>query len=123
MSRRLPSLMAFGLASLLVAGCVDRLAQRQAELARWVGRPETELVSVMGAPARSYATEGIKVLTYEESRVDIIPGSPFYQGYGPYWLGTSYALPPQAVNLRCDTNFTVADGVVKGFSLRGNACG
>jgi hypothetical protein len=115
--------MALSFASLLLAGCVNELAQRQAELTRWVGRPETELVSEMGAPNRSYATGGITVLTYEESRVDIIPGSPFYQGYGPYWWGAGPGLAPQALNLRCDTTFTVAGGVVQGFSLRGNDCG
>jgi hypothetical protein len=123
MSRRLPSLVVLGVAALALAGCVKGLAQRQAELTRWVGQPETELVSAMGAPSRSYETNGIKVLTYDDNRVDIIPGSPAYPGYGPYWWASGYGLPPQAVNLRCDTNFTIAGGVVKGFSLRGNGCG
>jgi hypothetical protein len=32
----------------LLAGCSNGLAQLQAELATWVGKPETELVQLMG---------------------------------------------------------------------------
>lgn len=106
-------LTVIGLA-LFVAGCTNGLAQRQAELALWVGRPETDLVGVMGAPSRSYETGGMKFLTYEDRRLELVPGSPYY------WSG---GFPPTALNLVCDTTFTVGGGVVRAFSLRGNACG
>jgi hypothetical protein len=110
-----------GLAA-LVAGCVDVGAQRQAELTQWVGRPEAELVGAMGAPSRSYETVGMKFLTYEDRRVEMVPASPLY-GPGPFVYGRGFGLPPTAYTLVCDTTFTVADGVVRAFSLRGNACG
>ncbi len=106
-------LTVIGLA-LFVAGCTNGLAQRQAELALWVGRPETDLVGAMGAPSRSYETAGMKFLTYEDRRLELVPGSPYYWGGG---------FPPTALNLVCDTTFTVGGGVVRAFSLRGNACG
>ncbi|MEA2740417.1 MAG: hypothetical protein QOH05_3724 [Acetobacteraceae bacterium] len=108
---------------MLAAGCSDGLAGRQAELARWVGRPEVDLVALMGAPNRSYETDGVKFLTYEDRRVEIVPGSPFY-GPGPFGpFGYGGGFPPTAMNLACDTTFTVAGGIVRAFSLRGNACG
>ena len=118
MSRRWLSILGV----LLLTGCGSSLAERQAELARWIGRPETELVQAMGAPNRSYETENIKVLTYEDSQVFIWPGTPYWQTLGPYPWGTGGSLPPQAINSVCDTTFTVSGGVVKAFSLRGNGC-
>jgi hypothetical protein len=104
----------------VVGACSGGLAARQAELAGWVGKPETALVGTMGAPTRSYEAGGMKFLTYDERRVQIVPGTPFW-GPGPYWYGGGF--PPVATTLECDTTFTVADGVVRAFSLRGNACG
>src|ERR1700709_774205 len=105
----------------LSTGCVSGLATRQAELSQWVGRPETELAAAMGAPNRSYDSGGMKFLTYEERRVEIVPGTPSYFGRGPFGYGSPF--PPTAATLQCDTTFTVAGGVVRAFSLRGNACG
>ena len=114
-----------GLAA-LVAGCTNGAVQRQAELTQWVGRPETDLVGAMGAPSRTYETGGLKFLTYEERRTEITPGSPYYPGpgyfgAGPYGWGGGF--PPTATTLMCDTTFTIGSGVVRAFSLRGNACG
>jgi hypothetical protein len=105
----------------LIAGCVNQVAVRQAQLAQWVGRPEVELVQAMGVPTRTYETGGMKFLSYQEQRVEIVPGSPFYGD--PFWYGYGGGFPPTAVNLDCDTTFTVAGGIVRAFSLRGNACG
>jgi hypothetical protein len=104
----------------LTAACTNGLAARQAELTQWVGRPETELLGTMGAPTRSYDADGMKFLTYEDRRVEIVPGAPFY-GPGPFGYGNGF--PPTATTLVCDTTFTVASGVVRAFSMRGNACG
>ena len=104
-----------------LTGCVNLLAQRRAELAHWVGQPETALVGAMGAPTRTYETGGMKFLTYEDRRVEIIPGTPYYFGPGPFWYGGGF--PPEAITEVCNTTFTIAGGVVRAFSLRGNACG
>ena len=108
----------------LLAGCVDQLAQRQAYLNQFVGHPDSELVLQLGVPARTYETSGLKYLAYDESRVQIVPVLPPY-GPGPWWAYGGYAggFPPQVVKLTCETTFAVADGVVKSFTLRGNACG
>jgi len=114
----------------LLAGCVNQLAARQAELAQWVGRPESQLVQGMGVPTRTYETGGLKFLSYVEQRVDIIPGTPFYgdpfwNGYGGGFplYGYGGGFPPTVVNRVCDTTFTIEKGVVRTFTLRGNACG
>ncbi len=110
----------------LLAGCTNGLAARQAELSQWIGKPEVALLAAMGAPNRSYQTSGMKFLTYDDRRVEIVPGSPAF-GPGPYfapdpfWYGSGF--PPTATTLVCDTTFTVAGGLVRAFSLRGNACG
>jgi hypothetical protein len=109
------------IAVIALVGCTNGLAQRQAELSRWIGKPETELVGLMGAPSRTYSAGGMKFLTYEERHVEIVPGSPYYFGPGPFGYGSGF--PPTATTLTCDTTFTIAEGVVRAFSIRGNACG
>lgn len=110
--------------ALFLAGCTDQLARRQASLNLLVGHPEQELVGQLGVPTRTYETGGLKYLAYDESRVDIVPSLPPY-GPGPWWYYGGYGggFPPQVVNLVCETTFAVADGVVKSYTLRGNACG
>ncbi|HVC59666.1 MAG TPA: hypothetical protein VND19_04785 [Acetobacteraceae bacterium] len=110
--------------AVLVGGCVNQLAQRQAFLNPFVGRPDSELVRQLGVPNRSYETGGVKYLAYDESRVTFVPALPPY-GLGPWWAYGGYGggFPPQVVTLTCETTFAVAGGVVKSYTLRGNACG
>ena len=105
----------------LLAGCADQLAARQAALGRLGGQPEAALVQQMGVPTRSYETGGVKYLAYDDHRVDIVPGFPNYNPFFTGWYGGGF--PPQVIDLRCETTFEVTDGVVKAFTLRGNACG
>ncbi len=109
--------------AILLVGCVNQLAQRQAYLAQFVGKPEAVLVQQLGVPTRSFETGGVRFLAYTESRVDVVPGIPAY-GFGPpYWGWYGGAFPPQVVNLVCETTFAVSDGIVRSSTLRGNACG
>jgi hypothetical protein len=110
--------------ALWLAGCVDTLARRQALLNEFVGRPEPEVVQQLGVPDRTYETGGVKYLAYDESRMQIVPGVPAF-GAGPWWAYGAYGggFPPELINLVCETTFAVADGVVKSYTLRGNACG
>jgi hypothetical protein len=101
----------------LPAACADTDAARMAALNRLVGQPEQTLLQTMGVPTRSYDADGTKYLAYDESRVDIIPGTP---GFGVWHAG---AIPPQAIERWCETTFQVAQGVVRSFTLRGNTCG
>ena len=105
----------------LVAGCVDQLAAREAYLSRFVGQSEAALVQQMGVPTRSYEVGGAKYLAYNEHRIDLIPTFPSYSPFFTGWYGGGF--PPQVVELHCETTFEVADGTVKTFTLRGNACG
>ena len=111
--------------AILPAGCVNGLAQRQAFLAQFVGQPEGVLVQQLGVPNRTIETGGVKYLAYTEKRVDVIPGGPPYgPGFGPpFWGWYGSAFPPQVVNLICETTFAISGGVVRSFTLRGNACG
>jgi len=105
----------------LVAGCVDQLAAREAYLSRFVGQPESTLVQQMGVPTRSFETGGVRYLAYNEHRINLIPTFPSYSPFFTGWYGGGF--PTQVVELRCETTFEVADGTVKTFTLRGNACG
>lgn len=113
-----------GLAILAVcalAGCANNeLAIRQAELAKWVGRPETELLQAMGAPDRSYEAAGVTVLTFKDQQIEWQPAVPDYWAFAPSGWGRGFG--PRADVTECDTTFTVGEGVVKSFSLRGNGC-
>jgi hypothetical protein len=114
--------MRFGwivLAAGAMVGCTSGLAERQAELSQWVGQPEAQLVAAMGAPHRVYDSGGVRFLTYEDVYVNEGPAGPYYFGPGPAaptgFSGTIYRTV-------CNTTFTVADGVVKAFGLRGDGC-
>jgi len=104
----------------LLTGCTGGLAERQAELSRWVGQPEAQLVAAMGAPNRVYDSGAVRFLTYEEVQFEQGPSGPYYFGPGPA-APTGYS--GAIYRTVCDTTFTVAEGTVKGFSLRGNGCG
>jgi hypothetical protein len=104
----------------MLAGCTAGLAERQAELSKWVGQPEAQLVAAMGAPNRVYDSGAAKFLTYEDVYVEEGPVGPYYFGPGPA-APTGYS--GQRYTTVCDTTFTVAEGVVKAFSFRGNGCG
>jgi hypothetical protein len=107
--------------TVILGGCVNQLAVRQATLSKLVGQPETALIQQMGVPNRTYETGGVKYLAYDEHRIDVLPG---YPSYGPFftgWYGGGF--PPDVVELRCNTTFEIADGTMKGYTLRGNACG
>jgi hypothetical protein len=105
----------------LLAGCVNQIAAREARLRPFIGQPESVLVQQLGVPSRTYETAGVKYLAYDEQSIDVVPGFPNYNPYFTGWYGGGF--PPQVVELRCETTFEVADGTVRSFNLRGNACG
>lgn len=105
----------------LAAGCENQLAARQAWLSHFVGQPEGVVVQQMGVPARTYETGGVKYLAYNEHRINIIPAFPAYSPFFTGWYAGG--LPPQVIELQCETTFEIAGGTVQSFTLRGNACG
>lgn len=113
---------------LAVAGCEPGVS-RATYLSQFIGRTEPELIAGLGVPVRSIESGGVKFLAYSDRRVDIIPGSPGFPGYGPpfgpYGFGGGYGfggLPPQAIERDCETTFELVDNRVRSFKLRGNAC-
>jgi len=114
----------FRSAALLVAltvpiACADQLEQRQARLAPLVGRPVGDLIQQLGVPSRTFQASGVDYLAYDERRIEVLPGL----WGGPFWFGGWNSLPPEVVQWQCETTFAVAGGVVRSFTLHGNACG
>ena len=108
---------------LLLGGCVNHLAQREAFLNQFIGKPEALLVQQFGVPNRSFETGGVRYLAYTESRVDIVPAFPPAAFGPPFWGWYGGGFPPEAVNLVCETTFAVSGGTIRSYTLRGNACG
>ncbi len=116
---------------LLLAACEPGVS-RSTYLTQFIGRTEPELIAAVGVPVRSIESGGIRFLAYSDRRVDIVPGSPgfggFGPGFGPYGYGGPYGgygfggLPPQAIERDCETTFELVDNRVRSFTLRGNAC-
>lgn len=111
---------------LALAGCGNRIAEREALAGQYLGATEAELVRSAGVPARAVEAGGRRFLVYEERRLDVLPGPimPGPWGFGRPYYGYGYGgMAPQAVEWLCETTFEVVGGKVSGFSLRGNACG
>lgn len=127
--RRLLLLLPFALA----ACATNTGEERRAYLTSLIGTPEAELVRQFGVPSRSYETTGRTFVAYEERSVDVIPGGPFFGGFGGFGYGYGhgffgpgfggYAFPPQVVERACETTFEIGDGRVQSWALRGNSCG
>jgi hypothetical protein len=110
-------------ATLLLAGCADLLAQREAYLNTLVGQSEENVVRTLGVPTRTVDSNGHRFLAYTESRLDIVPTGPIMPwGWRNGW-GYGGGFPSEVVQRVCETTFEVVDGRVKGYTLRGNACG
>ena len=105
---------------LLSTACVNTLAQRKARLTLLIGRPVSDLIQQLGVPTRSYETEGVKYLAYDESQIQILPGVPGPGLWFNGWWGGG--IPPDVIQWQCETTFAVATGIVRSFTLRGNAC-
>ncbi|MBC7800532.1 MAG: hypothetical protein H7Z10_07910 [Gemmatimonadaceae bacterium] len=113
----------------LLSGCAPGF-DRPAFLTTFVGQPEAEVVRRLGVPSRTYETGskeagGRTFLAYSDRRIDIVPGGPFFGGFG--YFGGGYGrygggFPSQVIERGCETTFEVADGRVLSWSLRGNAC-
>ena len=125
--------MPFLLLPALAACALNNGEERRAYLTSLVGAPEAELVRQLGVPTRSFETTGRRFVAYDERRVDVYPGGPFFGGFGGYGgfgyggfgsgLGLGYAFLPQVVERGCETTFEIGDGRVQSWALRGNACG
>lgn len=125
-----------GLALIVMAfalgGCVDYAARQESLLASLVGQPEVNAVQALGVPTRTYETNGVKFLAYDNRHYDVIPDEgPFFAapgffgggfldgGFGGFYSG-GY---PDIVRVGCETTLEVAGGRVRAWTLRGSFCG
>lgn len=113
------------LLALALAACVNYGAQRRAFLTSLIGQPEAAAVQALGVPTRTYETGGVKFLAYDERRLDVIPGGPFFGGYGVWGAGFGgfYDFPTEVIERGCETTLEVANGRVRSWTLRGSLCG
>ena len=81
---------------------------------------DAELVAALGAPERTYETEGRKFLTFEERRSQNVAG-PYYP-YGFYGRYGPYFSPPGYIVRTCEITFAVRGGRVESFTYRGDGC-
>lgn len=105
------------LACLVLAACEDPRAARMLAMNQFVGYSEQILIEHLGIPTRTYETDGVKYLAYDERRTDIIPPPPIFNP----WFAP--AMPAQVIERWCETTFQVSGGLVRSFTLRGNSCG
>lgn len=110
-----------------LTACAAPGEQRATYLNTMVGKPESELVRAFGVPSRSYEVAGSKFLAYRESRISSTPGVGYGYGYGwGRWGGYPYGyaggIPPEIQQRDCETTFELVGGIVKTWTLRGNAC-
>jgi hypothetical protein len=106
--------------ALLLAGCAlgPSLQERLAPL---VGKREGEVVMALGVPARTYEADGRKFLQYEERRATFYAGDIYWaRPYARY--GSVLSAGPMVVTRSCDMTFTLRQGVVEAFALRGDDC-
>jgi hypothetical protein len=109
----------------LLAGCAYPSPQHVAALNAFVGKTETDLVRAYGVPVRSVETGGSKFVEYSQHRIESFPDGPYWGAYGWHggwgggWGGWGY---PNIQQFDCNTTFELKDGLVKAWTLRGNAC-
>ena len=105
---------------LLLAGCATGPGI-EARLAPFIGRTEAELVEGLGVPTRTHEVEGLRFLQYEQTRQVL------YQ-LDPYWgrpYGRFAPLPlaaPVLLTRSCAVTFTLRQGRVESFAIRGDDC-
>jgi hypothetical protein len=115
-------MLAWGvLACGVLAGCTPP-PPLEARLQPWIGRAEADLVAAFGVPARTYLTDGLKFLQFEERRTQIVPvADPFYQPFGRFGPLGPVTFPATVV-IGCDLTFALRQGVVESFTFRGAGC-
>lgn len=113
------------LISTVLFGCATQ-KKYQTILDTWVGHPEHKLVRSWGPPQSVYESEGVKYLTYTNSRnvvlgqtnssyTTTVIGNTAYTTGSPGSPGRNYAMT-------CQTTFEIRDGVIQSWSYKGNDC-
>jgi hypothetical protein len=109
----------------LLAGCAYPSPSHVAALNAMVGRSEADLVRAYGVPVRSTETGGSKFDEFSKHRIESFPAGPYWGGpwgWGGWGWGGGWGGYADVQQYDCNTTFEIRDGVVKGWTLRGNAC-
>ncbi len=114
---------------LALAGCATG-PSLQSRMAAYIGANEQTLVQQLGVPDRQITVNGVQYVAYNWRRQAAYTGA-YMGGYGP-WVGPYYGgffpsvyeagLSPQIVIYSCEATFTLLNGKVLSFTLRGNDC-
>ncbi len=113
---------------LALGACAYPNPAHVAALNAMIGKSEQDVVQTYGVPSRTYDTAGHRYLAYSASRLETIPGGPYFGGpywggpWGGGWGGWGGGFPPEIVQRDCETTFNLQNHVVLNWSLRGNAC-
>ncbi len=114
-----------GLAGLLLAGCVDTMAERQAALQSLIGQNEATVVQSLGVPSRSYEVQGHTFLAFDQTETDYMPegfdgGMGMGMGFGGF--GGFDGGFEQPETFYCDTTVEIFKNVMQSFTIRGDGC-
>ena len=115
--------------ALLATGCVATrtVENYEATLDTWIGAPEAHLIGQWGPPDKFYSLDDdTKFLTYVWANTSTIAGTPPSYSttfYGDTAYTTAYGgSDPITIRRRCETTFTITDGLVTDWSWQGNNC-
>tara|TARA_R110000868_G_scaffold150567_7_gene373928 strand:- start:4634 stop:5338 length:705 start_codon:yes stop_codon:yes gene_type:complete len=116
-------LLAFGL--LMLSACATT-KKYEALLNTWAGKSENALLQSWGPPDSFYENDGVKYLTFNNSRSGYVPGvAPNYQttfvGNTAYTQAVGGS-PGFVYTKRCKTTFAISGGIIRGWRYQGNAC-
>lgn len=129
---------------LFVLGCFLTLSGCQttkgynAELNRWVGKPESTLIQAWGEPGSVFKLgQTEQIITYtKKDKVIIPPQYTFYNPdfnsmdtlYAPFTYEEDFAPAPmyatdgyEVTNI-CQTSFHIKDGIIQSWQWKGNDC-
>ncbi len=108
------------LAFLAVAGCATG-PSLQSRMAAYIGADERTLVQHLGVPDKQITVNGVQYLSYDQQRLEIINHGSVYGWFFPSIFETGL-YDPQVINYACETIFSLKEGKVFNFTLRGNDC-
>ena len=106
---------------LLACGCTGHGSEaHRADLAKWVGISETELVRRLGPPDASSGDVSQKFLVYSNVDARYVSPSAGYHYDHDYHYGFGRA--PAIAEFNCKTTLVIENGRVRAYDLTGNGC-
>ncbi|MBO1359662.1 hypothetical protein J2D73_07625 [Acetobacter sacchari] len=140
-------LCAVAAAAVLTACSSGPSAEQRAQLNTLIGKTEVDVIRAYGVPTRTFQASGHTFLAYIDNQTSYSPGTGSAWGWGwggsPGWGGGGWGwgggmggwgngwgggwgggggMPPSYYNSSCQTTFELANGVVSGWTMRGDGC-